>query len=171
MLGKVGVPNSAAYAINDGFGLFANIAGAAAVQAGKAAVQGARAITTEATKYLTTKNMNVVSKVEYKGLQINRASSFAGAKQAPLDYAPYQKVRNFSTVINGRKYTGHVLDRMQDRGFFPSVIENALKTGRVSFSRSPGRLKANYYDSVNNLKVVVGENGQVITAIPVSGKK
>lgn len=59
MLGKVGVPNSAAYTINDGLSLFANIAGAAVVQ-------GARAITTGATKHLTTKNVGVAPKVEYQ---------------------------------------------------------------------------------------------------------
>lgn len=98
---------------------------------------------------------------------IDRSTSFSGSKRAPLDYAPYQKIRNESAVINGRKYTGHALDRMQDRGFTPSVIENAMETGQISRSKLPGGLE--YYDSVNKIKVCVGENGQIITIIPGRG--
>jgi filamentous hemagglutinin len=70
-------------------------------------------------------------------------------------------------IINGQKYTGHVLDRMQDRGFMPSGIENTLKTGSVYSADFPGGLE--YYDPVNKIKVVVGENGQIITIIPGRG--
>jgi len=35
--------------------------------------------------------------------------------------------RNIPGNINGRKYTGHALDRMQERGFTPSVVEDAIK--------------------------------------------
>ena len=42
----------------------------------------------------------------------------------------YQTVRNKSDYINGREYSGHALDRMQDRGILPSVVEHTIKTGK-----------------------------------------
>ena len=69
---------------------------------------------------------------------VNRATSFTGSKRAPLDYTSYQKIRNESAVINGRKYTGHALDRMQDRGFMPSVIENAISERHAFLGKFEG---------------------------------
>ncbi len=98
---------------------------------------------------------------------INRATSFAGSRRAPLDYAPYQKIRNESTFINGRKYSGHALDRMQDRGIMPSFVENTINTGNVSPTDLPGRFA--HHDPVNKIRVIVGEKGQIITVIPGRG--
>ncbi len=95
---------------------------------------------------------------------VNRGASFAGSKRAPLNYAPYQTIRNKRATINGREYTGHSLDRMQDRGFMPANIENVLQTGTTSPANFSGGLE--YYDSVNKIKVIVGETGQIITIIP-----
>jgi hypothetical protein len=97
---------------------------------------------------------------------INRGLSFAGRRYAPLDYAPYQKIRNSQTIINGRKYSGHALDRMQDRGYTPSVIENVLNTGKAQISELG---VVNYYDPINRIKVVVSKGGQIITIIPGRG--
>ncbi len=93
---------------------------------------------------------------------VNRATSFAGSKQTPLNYAPYQKIRNESSIIYGRKYTGHALDRMQDRGFMPSVIENAIKNNTRAPNKFAGRVQ--FYDSTNNISVVT-ENGEVVTTL------
>ncbi|MES2272590.1 MAG: RHS repeat-associated core domain-containing protein [Chlamydiota bacterium] len=98
---------------------------------------------------------------------VNRGTSFAGSKRAPFEYAPYQKIRNKSAIINGREYSGHSLDRMQDRGFMPSFIESTLETGRVSPAEFPGELE--YYDSINRVKVIVGRNRQIVTVIPGRG--
>ena len=98
---------------------------------------------------------------------VNRAVSFAGSKRNPLEYASYQKVRNEPSLIYGRKYTGHALDRMQDRGFMPSVIENIINKNQALPGSFPGTLE--YYDAVNKVKVVVNKNGQVITIIPGRG--
>lgn len=37
--------------------------------------------------------------------------------------------RNQRTTINGKEYTGHALDQMQNRGITPSVVEDALSRG------------------------------------------
>ncbi len=135
------------------------------VAGGYGAVKGVMAFNKLAkVPYQATGLVKSVKKAESL---INRGTSFAGSKHAPLDYAPYQRIRNESTLINGRKYTGHALDRMQDRGFMPSVIENTINTGRVSPADFPGGLE--YYDPVNKIRAIVGENGQIITIIPGRG--
>ncbi|WP_343346252.1 DNRLRE domain-containing protein [Terrisporobacter petrolearius] len=87
-----------------------------------------------------------------------------GSKRNPMNQPKnptYQRVRNTSTSISGRKYSGHALDRMQDRGIMPSVIENTIKYGSITPRGYGG--KTQYYDSVNNVSVVLNEAGKVIT--------
>jgi hypothetical protein len=95
-------------------------------------------------------------------IYVNRGTSFVGSKLCPLDYASYQQIRNKSAVINGRKYTGHALDRMQDRGFMPSIIENAIQNNMGLPNKVAGRVQ--FYDSINNISVVT-ENGEVVTIL------
>lgn len=65
--------------------------------------------------------------------------------------------------INGRNFSGHALDQMQNRGVMPSIVENALST-RTQF---PTRAGTNgFYDAVNNVRVIVNsETGRVVTVI------
>ncbi|MCB1740732.1 MAG: RHS repeat-associated core domain-containing protein, partial [Gammaproteobacteria bacterium] len=51
------------------------------------------------------------------------ATGFKGSKGFELKNAPYQTVRNEATTINGRDFSGHALDQMQNRGIMPSVVE------------------------------------------------
>ena len=64
--------------------------------------------------------------------------------------------------IGGRDFSGHAFDRMQERGFTPTVVENAIQ----SETRTPGA-KPNtfqYFDSVNNINVITNsQTGRVIT--------
>ena len=50
----------------------------------------------------------------------------------------------------------------------PSVIENAIETGKVSPTTIPGRVE--YYDPVNNLRVIVQDNERIISVIPKRSK-
>lgn len=97
-------------------------------------------------------------------LTINRATSFTGSRRFPLEQPPYQGVRNTSTTINGRRYTGHALDRMQDRGIMSSTVENTIKEG----VRIPGdnALEWKYYDFENKINVIIGDDQQIITVFP-----
>ncbi len=72
----------------------------------------------------------------------------------------YQPVRNTPTEINGRQYSGHALDRMQDRGILPSVVENTINTGQKSPSQNG---KYIHYDSTNNVTVITNQSGGVVT--------
>ena len=75
---------------------------------------------------------------------------------------PYQPVRNTQTNVGGREFSGHALDRMQDRGIMPSVVENTISQGTASPSYG-GATK--YYDAVNNVTAVLNEAGKVITVM------
>ncbi len=67
-------------------------------------------------------------------------------------------------IINGRKYFGHALDQMQNRGIPPSVVENAIKTGNKTPDPITGRIQ--YHDPINKITVIIEEKtGDVITAI------
>ena len=120
--------------------------------------QAAQKTTQVAEKHLAKKGVEET---------VNRATSFAGSRRSPLDYAPFQKVRNTPININGREYNAHALDRMQDRGLFPSVIENSIMKGKSSLDKVPGRIQ--YYDSTNKIRVIAEESGKVITIIPSRG--
>ncbi|WP_409526352.1 type VI secretion system Vgr family protein [Nitrincola sp. MINF-07-Sa-05] len=72
----------------------------------------------------------------------------------------YQPVRNVSTNINGRDYSGHSIDRMQDRGIMPEVVRNTIDTGSSRASRLGTTI---HYDEANNVSVVVNAQGKVVT--------
>ncbi len=86
------------------------------------------------------------------------ASIPVGRKGAPLDVSPGT---NEPTTINGREYSGHALDRMQGRGLVPTVIENTIAEGNPYAGKYPNTTI--YYDTVNNVSVVLNAEGGVIT--------
>lgn len=71
----------------------------------------------------------------------------------------YQPLRNEDQILNGGVYSGHALDRMQDRGIPISVVEETIKYGKKSSSYS-GRIQ--YYDAKNNITVITEVNGKVV---------
>ena len=77
------------------------------------------------------------------------------------------KPRNAPATINGRDFSGHAIDRMQERGFTPSVIENAIQNGTRSIGKKPGA--SVFTDASNNLRVIISsDTGKVIMIIPGS---
>lgn len=95
----------------------------------------------------------------------DEATGFLGSSRLQLQNAPYQQVRNTPTTIGGRDYSAHALDQMQNRGFMPSVVDNAIQNGVASPGKYAGSTQ--YLDSVNNLRVIVNsDTGRVITVIP-----
>jgi filamentous hemagglutinin len=54
---------------------------------------------------------------------------------------------------------------MQERGFVPSVVENAINTGTSAPGKTAGTTV--FTDAVNNLRVIVDSaTGRVFTVIP-----
>jgi hypothetical protein len=91
------------------------------------------------------------------------ATGFLGRAGNELKNAPYQKLRNEATQINGRNFSGHALDQMQNRGVTPSVVENTINTG-TQFPTRAGTI--GFYDAANNVRIIVNSGtGQVVTVI------
>lgn len=86
-----------------------------------------------------------------------------GNKGSPLEnFNKKGPPRNPPQDVNGRSYSGHALDQMQNRGLMPSVIENTISTGEKLPSKKPG--VSVYYDKVNDVSVVLNDQtGTVIT--------
>jgi hypothetical protein len=91
------------------------------------------------------------------------ATSYLGRAGNELKNAPYQKVRNENTQINGTQFSGHALDQMQNRGVMPSVVEHALQIGTPFRTRGG---TTGFYDAVNRVRVIVNtDTGKVVTVI------
>lgn len=89
-------------------------------------------------------------------------SGFRGHKGFQLNNAPFQPSRNIIGIINDREFSGHALDQMQNRGIFPSVVENTIKVSDPLPGNLPNTLV--YYDPINKVTVVVNAlRGRVIT--------
>ncbi len=79
---------------------------------------------------------------------------------------PPSVTRNSPATINGRPYSGHAIDQMQNRGIPPSVVDNTIRNG-TPFSTRPGSGTTGYYDAVNGVRVIVNSRtGNVVTVIP-----
>ena len=79
--------------------------------------------------------------------------------------SPMQGDGNAPTTIDGRDYSGHAIDQMQNRGIPSSAVENTVQTGTPSPGNTAGTTV--YSDPVNNLSVPTDtQSGRVITVIP-----
>ncbi len=68
---------------------------------------------------------------------------------------------NADAMIGGRMYRGHALDRMQERGYVPSLVEDTIESGASRFSRGN---TSQYYSETNNITVIVDNiTGRVVT--------
>ncbi len=67
------------------------------------------------------------------------------------------------TIIYGRKYSGHAIERIQERGLTPSAVENAIKHGITSPSKVPGNLE--HFDKINNIMVITCETTSRVVSI------
>lgn len=80
-----------------------------------------------------------------------------------VEYEPLVKnapARHTEQIIEGRRYGGHAIDRMQERGIPISAVENTITTGQ-KLQAKQGRLQ--YYDKTNNITVITESNGDVVT--------
>ncbi|MDY7573183.1 RHS repeat-associated core domain-containing protein [Actimicrobium sp. CCI2.3] len=105
----------------------------------------------------------VASRLKSVGATEYEPTGFLGKSGFEMKNAPWQKVRNEPAVIGNRKFSGHALDQMQNRGLMPSVIENALTNG-ITFPTRVGT--TGFYDATNNVRVIINSGtGRVVTAI------
>lgn len=86
------------------------------------------------------------------------AKAPVGRRKHPIIVKPGT---NKPAKINGRDYTGHSQDRMQERGIPPSAVEDAIING----SSSPGNTAGTTVHTGDGITVVTGGKGQVITVM------
>lgn len=92
----------------------------------------------------------------------DQASDTSGSSSQQYQQPKYQPTRNIETEINGRLFSGHALDQMQNRGIPLSEVENAIQNGTPTDNSNRGTTV--YYDSVNNVSIVTNSvTGNVIT--------
>ena len=71
--------------------------------------------------------------------------------------------RNSDTIINGKKFIGHALDRMQGRGVTISIVEDIIKFGQ-KIPTYANRIR--HYSDLNKLSVITESDGTVVSIIP-----
>ncbi len=98
------------------------------------------------------------SEVTGRSVRTTLPSDPVGRRNANMSVQPGT---NASTEIYGRYYTGHSIDRMQQRGLVPSVVENTIKTGATTPGNIPGTTR--FSDPVNGVNAVTNNHGGVIT--------
>ena len=87
------------------------------------------------------------------------ASTPVGRKGSPLRVI---EGANRPRTINGRQYSGHALDRMQERGLTPSVVEDTISRG----SRTPSENGTIVHDTEQARVVTDAATGRVVTVMP-----
>lgn len=110
-----------------------------------------------------------VTRVESPAPATSEAPVGRSGQQVNFPNPSAPKPRNQPEIIDGRDFSGHAIDRMQERGFTPSVIENAIRNGEVTAGNRPNT--SVFTDTVNNIRVITNtETGRVITIIPGSNR-
>lgn len=123
----------------------------------------ASAILKNAEKALAKGDVAEASRLINKASDEVYAAFPMGSKRNPMNQPSnpsYQPVRNQPATISNREYSGHALDRMQDRGIIPSVVENTIKNGKSTPSRDGTTV---HFDPENKVSVVTNESGRVVT--------
>lgn len=87
------------------------------------------------------------------------ASAPVGRPGAPITIEPGT---NSPAAIENRLYFGHALDRMQERGIPPSVVDDTIANGQANPGNTPGT--TTYYSATNNVTVVKSNTtGRIVT--------
>ena len=72
--------------------------------------------------------------------------------------------RNTEREIDGRVFSGHALDQMQNRGVMPSVVKQAIEAGVATPGNKPNTKV--FTDEQTHIRVVVNsQTGKIITVI------
>ena len=93
------------------------------------------------------------------------SSAMVGSRGAQLSV---QEGTNIASKIGDRLYSGHALDQMQGRGIYPSVVENTIRVSNPVYQASRGT--SQYYDTVNDISVILNNKGNVVTTFYGNGK-
>jgi hypothetical protein len=68
---------------------------------------------------------------------------------------------NEPTVIYNHKFSGHAIDQMYNRGIPPSAVLDTVQNG-IRY-RQPNRATNAFYSPYNNITVITGRDGTIVT--------
>ena len=91
-----------------------------------------------------------------------------GNRNNPLKKFKEQDHINKPTTIDGINYSGHAIDRMQERGVIPSVVKNTIEKGIKGIGNKEGTFK--FSDPINGVEVITNKDGVIIT-VKLIGKQ
>lgn len=95
----------------------------------------------------------------FPSLGIRPPTTPVGRSGSPLEVRPGTNTRD---EVGGREFSGHALDRMQERGIPPSAVTNTVLTGQRSPGSTPNTTQ--HYDPVNNVTVISNATtGNIVT--------
>lgn len=77
---------------------------------------------------------------------------------------------NTATEIGGREYSGRALDRMQESGMVPSVVEDTISNGTAT-AGSGARAGTTKFETGQAMAVTDDASGRVITTDPLEGRR
>ena len=121
--------------------------------------------------YLFESQMLSTNSQNFSVTNVNQgcSGSITGRRGWELRHPNFQNTgRHTATKIQNTTYSSHALDQMQNRGFVPSVVENTIKKGCIFPTKTN---TIGYYDSINNVRVIVNsKSGKVVTVIPGAPK-
>ena len=102
---------------------------------------------------INAKPLQSISKSVSASIDQQACPNLMGSKRLQYQYAPFQKLsRNKPTIIDGIKYSGHAIDKMQNTGIVPSIVDNAIKNGASMVGKRVNTLR--YFDADNNITVI-----------------
>ncbi|GAB7032572.1 hypothetical protein AB0G35_29805 [Streptomyces sp. NPDC021749] len=85
-----------------------------------------------------------------------------GNREVKVALPDGKTAKNAPATIHGRPYTGHALDRMQQRGFMPSVVEDTIRNGEAVPGKIPNTTA--HYNHAEGMTVITNtETGRVVT--------
>ena len=127
-----------------------------AVNVSRKVSRGAKGIWKSVKKLVKKDAPKTVGKIDDTASAATTVGRQGQQHSFPNPKAP--RPRNTPGTVNGRDYTGHALDRIQEPGLTPSVVEDTIKHGVPS----TGRGGATIYRS-GQATVILNPNGSVKT--------
>lgn len=67
------------------------------------------------------------------------------------------------TEIYGRKYSAHAIERMQERGFTPTIIEHSIEYGIPHPFPEAGKISL--YESENKIEVIINSETKNVISV------
>ena len=167
LLQKTGMSSETANFVDTGLSLAGGIGGAACLrqsgQIGSAALKAPQSMMTsvQGGQQITKSSTQIGRIVNQSTNSCKGAYGIAGRRGFEMKNFYKNTSRNKPGIVYGRSYTSHAFDQMENRGIMPSIIEETIQKNSCRLGKEPGTIS--YYDKVNNVTIIINEEGKVVT--------